>query len=291
MGHYEEISHAVLERLEFIELQLRFKGWVSRADLMSHFGVAEAAVTRDFKKYKEISNENMFLDHTYKRYAINKSGFKPVFNKTLDGYLAYIKSKGNPFGGELPIIESMEKISGTNLDVFSMLSVAINNSKTIKIKYRSLDNGLSEKYITPHSFFDTDIRMYVRCYDREKGKFLSLLVNRVVSVSDDDVIKIEKDKDSLGDELWNSFVELILVPHPNQNNVKNKECVEMDLGMSNGCKVIKVRCATGAFWLNRWNVDCSKNATMDGKKYQLFLKNREALDVLDSALIVNGFNE
>lgn len=291
MGNYEELSHAVLERLEFIELQLRFKGWVSRADLMSRFGVAEAAVTRDFKKYKEISNDNMFLNHTYKRYEINESEFTPVFNKTLDEYLFDIKSNKKTFGGDAPIIESMEKISGTEVNIFTTISRAINNKRTIKIEYRSLDNGLSEKYITPHSFFDTDLRMYVRCYDRKKGKFISLLVNRVVSVLEQDVIKTNEDKDINDDSLWNSYIDLILIPHPNPKNVNNKECVEMDLGMTNGCKVVKVRRATGAFWLNRWNVDCSKNATLLDKKYQLYLKNQEVLENLDSALIVNGYGK
>lgn len=288
--NHDEISYAVRERLQFIELQLLFKGWVSRFDLMAQFGVAEAAATRDFKKYKEISGDNMVLNHTYKRYEINANEFTPIFDRELDAYLVETKAVKNNFGRSEPLIESMENISGTNSKIFFELSRAITNNDAVKIKYRSLENGISEREIVPHAFFDTDLRMYVRCFDRKRSIFINLLVNRVVSVDSCKNQPLD-DEMSFNDYSWNSFVELELIPHPNKWNVKNKECVEMDLSMTDGVKVVRVRCATGAFWLNRWNVDCSSNASLSSKKYQLYLKNRSVLESLDSAFIVNGFDD
>ncbi|AJK18503.1 MULTISPECIES: WYL domain-containing protein [Gammaproteobacteria] len=289
MSSHEKLTHAVRERLEFIEMQLIFKGWVSRIDLMERFGVAEAAATRDFKNYKEIAENNMYLNHTVKRYEINKDGFNPFFKKTINDYIYDIKESSNNSGFRKGIIESMPKLSSPELSVFSCLSRAICNIKSVKIKYRSLDNGLSEKTISPHSFFDTDLRMYVRCFDKKRSKFIDLLVNRIVSVDDLSFHEIGENEAIEYDVDWNSFVDIKLSPHPNEFNVKNKECVEMDLNMISGERVVSVRKALVAYWLNRWNVDCSIGCNLKDKKYQLCLSNKDVLKNIENSFIAPGY--
>jgi len=291
MSNLNELTHAVQERLEFIEKQLIFKGWVSRADLMQRFGIAEAAATRDFKAYKDLTEDNMDLNHTVKRYEINKNRFKPLFDKSASMYISELKNEFFNKDSREKLIEPMEHISYLRMDVFSEISRAINNKTAIKIKYRSIESSLSERVIVPHSFFDTDIKMYVRCYDRKRLKFLDLMVNRVVSteVPLSEEMVISKEELATMDTNWNSFIELSIIPHPLKFDESSKASIEMDLDMNNGCKTVSVRKSLASYWLNRWDVDCSKNGILKSKKYQLYLKNNEVLDLVENNILAPGY--
>lgn len=67
------------ERLWYIEWLLMMRGWLSRIDLMDKFGIKGAAASRDIKRYKEQSDENLYLDHRVKRYVADLDKFKPVY--------------------------------------------------------------------------------------------------------------------------------------------------------------------------------------------------------------------
>ncbi|MCV3301326.1 WYL domain-containing protein [Pantoea ananatis] len=291
MNNLNELTHAVQERLEFIEKQLIFKGWVSRADLIRRFGIAEAAATRDFKAYKDLSGKNMDLNHTVKRYEINKNNFTPVFDKSPSMYINELKNDFFNESSKEKIIEPIEHISYLNMDVFSEMARAINNNGLVKIKYRSIESSLSERIIAPHSFFDTDIKMYVRAYDRKRLKFSDFMVNRVVDV---DIVPqgentINKNEMADMDVDWNSYVELCIVPHPLKFDERNKASIEMDLDMKNGCKIVSVRRSLASYWLNRWDVDCSSEGLLKSKKYQLFLKNNEVLNSIENSILAPGY--
>lgn len=291
MNSFEGLTHAVRERLEFIEKQLIFKGWISRADLIEQFGIAEAAATRDFKAYKELAPENMVLNHTVKKYEINLEGFCPVFDKSTTLYINELKNSFFEKKSPEKIIEPMDRISYLKFDIFSSVARAITNKEPIKIEYRSLENNLSERVVVPHAFFDTDIRMYVRCYDRKRSKFLDFMVNRIVSITalegEDRSVKINEKP--IYDNEWNEFIELTLIPHPKKFNEETKLCIEMDLDMQDGVKTVSVRKSLAPYWLNRWDVDCSKEGVLKSKKYQLYLFNHESLDHVENNFLAPGY--
>jgi len=291
MGNYEDLTHAVKERLEFIEAQLLFKGWVARADLINHFKIAEAAATRDFKTYKEIAPNNMYLNHTVKRYEILKESFSAYFGKTPTCYINEIKNQSYGKQAEMKLIEPMPKLSNINMDIFSEVARCINNTMPLKIKYRSMDNDLSERVVVPHCFFDTDIRMYMRAFDRKSGEFRDFLISRIIDAMPI-ILGEQKVKDSEMyhvDSQWNEYISLNIVPHPSIDNIKNKTCIEMDLDMIDGVRTVQVRKRLAPYWLNRWYVDCSKNGDMKGDKYQLYLKNHEVLNEVENAYLAPGF--
>jgi len=291
MANYEGLTHAVQERLEFIEIQLIFKGWVSRADLIQQFGIAEAAATRDFKTYKDIAPNNMYLNHTVKRYEINEGLFVPVFDKTPTTYINELKNNDFKLSGEHKLIEPMQRLSNLRMDTFSSISKAISNQFPIVIEYRSIENDLSKRVIIPHSFFDTDVRMYVRAYDRKSNEFRDFMVNRIIDVKpvSDVEMKVKEEESLLFDEQWNSFVELVIIPHPNSENIKNKACIEMDLDMKDGMRVVVVRKRLAPYWLNRWDVDCSVSGVLKGHQYQLYLSNNHALKDVSNAYLAPGY--
>ncbi|MEJ4046214.1 WYL domain-containing protein [Erwinia sp. SLM-02] len=293
MSNKDELTHAAQERLEFIERQLIFKGWVSRMDLTEQFGIGEAAATRDFKAYKELSVDNMVLNHTVKRYEINQADFKPVFEKSASIYISELKDSYFKNGSEKKLIEPMERISYLKMNIFSELSKFISNERPVSIRYRSLENDVSERVVIPHSFFDTDIRMYMRCFDRKRAKFSDFMVNRVIFASGDLVIDktVHEEEKPVHDKEWNNFIELILVPHKNNFTGNGKACVEMDLDMDEGKKIVSVRRSLAPYWLNRWDVDCSKDGVLDSKKFQLSLYNFDVLNDISNNFIAPGYGK
>jgi len=293
MSNKDELTHAAQERLEFIERQLIFKGWVSRMDLTEHFGIGEAAATRDFKSYKELSVDNMVLNHTVKRYEIKKDNFNPVFKKSATIYISELKESFFKNNNDRKIIEPMERISYLKMDSFAELAKSINNGRPVCIKYRSLENDVSERVVVPHSFFDTDIRMYMRCFDRKRSKFSDFMVNRVMSLSEDLVSDKVVHEEELPnrDREWNEFVELVLIPHKNNFTGNGKACVEMDLDMNEGKKVVSVRRSLAPYWLNRWDVDCSEDGILKSKKFQLSLCNFDVLNDISNNFIAPGYGK
>ena len=73
------INQAQRERLFHIDFRLYFLGTINRNDLVSRFGIKEAAATRDISLYKEWAPKNMEYDTKAKTY-IQREGFKPLFN-------------------------------------------------------------------------------------------------------------------------------------------------------------------------------------------------------------------
>ncbi|NXZ89513.1 WYL domain-containing protein [Serratia fonticola] len=139
----------------------------------------------------------------------------------------------------------------------------------VEIEYLSVESGVSRRVITPHSLFDDGLKIYIRAFDSNRKKFLSFSPSRITSS------KLLSSTPSMGeriedDESWNSFVDLEIVPHP---KIKVKETIEYEYKMVRGMLKIKVREATGGFFLRSWNVDCTLDAELTPKVYHLHLSN------------------
>lgn len=72
------ISQAQKERLFHIDFKLFFLGSVNRTDLVSRFGIKEAAASRDLSLYKELAPKNIEYDTKAKTY-IQRESFTPLF--------------------------------------------------------------------------------------------------------------------------------------------------------------------------------------------------------------------
>ena len=59
--------------------------------------------------------------------------------------------------------------------------------------------------------------------------------------------------------------------------------------MQNGVLSIDVRRAMAGYLLRRWNVDCTKHASLRTGEYQLWLKNHEVLANIDNLAIAPGY--
>lgn len=296
MKNINELPKNICERLEYIEFMLRFRGWISRSDLIENFGVSPAVATRDIRQYKNFAEGNLSLNQSSKKYEIDEASFNPLFN--FDIYTALSKIATDQISSAL----SMDKTNGVlcpprltlpKIDVLSIITRAISNGKLLVMKYRSIQNGLSDKKVIPLAIFDNGFHWYFRAYDVIKKGYRSYALTRVEPTSlaidktyNEDAAK----KIARADFQWNRMVTLELVPHPNKKNVEYPETIEHDFSMKNGCLVIQARAAVVGYWLHHWNVDCTEDHSLEGFNYQLWLRNHQTLYDVESREIAPGLS-
>ena len=82
------------------------------------------------------------------------------------------------------------------------------------------------------------------------------------------------------DEEWGRLISLEIVPHP--KNIKYATAIELDYAMEEGVLTLEVRAAMAGYLLRRWNVDCTKHASLRTGEYQLWLRNQQSLANTDN---------
>ena len=287
----QDLNKAILERLKFIEMTLRFRGWASRADLSKKFEISLPAATRDFRKYKDLCPDNTIFNEVEKRYEINSSGFIPKFSIGFNEAIGFIRNSVNSktIGfSEHDSIQSPPRLCEPSLDSLLKITRAILGAGVVNTEYFSVEHGFSKKKLAPHALVDNGLRWHVRAYDYEKGRFADFVLTRFKNIEETNE-KVSVNKSRAHDNQWNRIVRLELVPHPNKDNVNCPETLVYDFNMKNEMKVVEVRAAVAGYWLRRWNIDCSNDHSLQGKEYQLWLKNSAALYDVSNAFFAPGY--
>lgn len=282
------ISQAQRERLFHIDFKLYFLGSVNRTDLVSRFGIKEAAASRDLSLYKDLAPKNIEYDTKAKTY-IQRDGFAPLFEYSGSQTLAaLLHGFGDDFvGTQKPIVtcEAPTQLNYPNIQTLALITRAIHNSQVLKIQYRSLSSGLSEREVVPFALIDNGLRWHVRGYDRERNRFADFVVNRIEApqlINEE----VSEEQTKAADNQWNRIVELHIVPHP---NLKHPETIEAEYVMNSGLLNLSVRAALAGYVLRKWNVDCSKEHTLVGPEYHLWLKNTPTLYGVDNLSLAPGY--
>ncbi|GKW38753.1 transcriptional regulator [Pectobacterium carotovorum] len=283
-----DISQTQQERLFHIDFKLRFLGAVKRNDLVSRFGIKEAAATRDIALYKKLAPYNLIYDTKAKTY-IGTDQFQPLFHyqgsQALSA-LCYGLGDDHVVGSSsLITAESSTQLNLPNLDVLAEITKAIHQKKALNIGYRSLSSGLTQREIVPFALVDNGLRWHVRAYDRKRSRFTDFVINRIANPKLLST-KITKSETKESDIQWNRIVEMHIVPHP---NVQHPDTIEIEYGMTNGMLKILVRAAVAGYVLRHWNIDCSSGHELQGPEFHLWLKNTPTLYGVENLAIAPGY--
>ncbi|WP_374258749.1 WYL domain-containing protein [Aquabacterium sp.] len=284
-----DMTQSQRDRLAFVELRLRFIGEIRRQDLVARFGIQAAAATRDLGQYKELGPRNLDYDTKGKVYVRGK-WFRPVFDFPTERVLTWL-SQG--FGDGEPLrLRSLVACEGaalsTNLDLemLSVLTRAIHKKSAVEISYRALSSGLTTREIVPFALAENGQRWHVRGFDRRSGDFRDFVLTRIADARLlSGAVKEHETADQ--DIQWNRITELELVPHP--ANVQHPDTIEAEYGMTDGVLKIRARAAMAGYLLRRWNVDCTKDHSLKGGEYHLWLRNRQALYGVTNLVLAPGY--
>lgn len=283
-----QLTHNQRQRLSYLEFCLYFLGEVRRADMMARFECAPAVVTRDIALYRQLAPANLELDPSSKAYR-NLSTFEPLFEHRLEqvmlalmqGESYSIETLGNPLlPGDYPML-----LNRPAMPILGAISRAIRQRRLLKVRYHSASSGEQERVIVPHALVDSGLRWHVRTYDRLRGRFIDLVLTRMLAaeILDD---APQPHEHANHDEQWQRIVTLQLIPHP---RLPDPTIAALDYAMSDGVLTISARAANVGYLLRRWFVDCSMDASIDDPACRLWLSNTSSLTGLASAVLAPGF--
>ena len=283
-----DINQPQRERLCHIDFKLYFVGSINRTDLVSRFGIKEAAASRDLSLYKELAPKNIEYDTKAKTY-IQRETFAPLFEYSGSQTLAtLLHGFGDAFvNRQKPVIacEAPTQLNYPNIETLATITRAIYNNQALSIKYHSLTSGLSDRIIVPFALVDNGLRWHVRAYDRARQRFSDFVVNRIETPQLIEGATPEEQTKS-ADNQWNRIVDLHIVPHPLLSQPKT---IELEYGMENGMLKIQTRAALAGYVLRQWNVDCSKDHSLDGAEFHLWLKNTPTLYGVENLQLASGY--
>ena len=282
------VSQTQRERLFHIDFRLFFLGSVNRNDLVVRFGIKKAAASRDLSLYKELARKNTEYDTKAKTY-IPRENFMPLFDYSGSQILAALQHGfGDDFVGiDRPIIacEAPTQLNYPNTQILAYITRAIYNHQALKMKYRSLSSGLSEREVVPFALVDNGHRWHVRGFDRVHNRFADFVINRIEAPRFIDT-EIPEEQTKMADNQWNRIVELHIVPHP---ALQHPQTIEAEYAMENGCLNLSIRAALAGYVLRKWHVDCSKEHTLNGAEYHLWLRNTPTLYGVENLNLAPGY--
>lgn len=288
-NQFPQINPAQKKRLAHIDFRVNFLGSVGRNDLINRYDTKEAAATRDITEYKRLAPDNLDYDGVSKRYTRSER-FKPLFEFTSSQVLtALSQGLGEDFVGvqkQFVFCEAPAQLQKPSLQVLSELSRAIHQKRIVKIDYRSIESGVTSREIVPFVLVNNGLRWHVRAYDRRRSLFIDFVLTRI---SEPKIVsgEIEEHETKDADIQWNRIVELEITAHP---RLPYPETIEFDYGMENGYLKVNVRAAIAGYLMRLWNVDCSKNHSLDTPEIHLWLRNSAALYGVGNNFLAPGYD-
>lgn len=286
----EDLNHAQQQRLFYIEFRLWFLGSVSRANLLSRFGIAAAAATRDLTLYRDLAPANIEYDSRAKIYRC-AGNLSPLFKHDPAQVLSALShGLGDHFVGERqPLIRSELPIqlNYPDVEILSVISRAIYQERPVEIVYHSLSSGCSTRTAVPFALVDNGLRWHVRAYDRARESFLDFVITRIAGAKlhSGDIKDHERQS---ADDQWNRIVEMELVPHP---GLKHPDTIAFEYGMNDGVLKVKMRAALAGYVLRVWNIDCGDEPNTQDRSFQLWLRNPQSLYGVENLFLAPGLSD
>ena len=283
-----ELNPKINNRLLFIDFYANYHGKIGRSDLVSRFGISDAAASKDISEYIRLVPDNLTYNFKTKSHFASQS-FEPLFDHSVQQVLQ-ILSEGFVSSEErikkpLLVSEHTLDLSKPKLNVISQISRAISQKKIMNVTYWSLTSARTERQLAPFAIINSGLRWHVRAFCRRANEFRDFVLTRTekAQLTDEDRLEYESEE---FDEMWNRKISIELVPHP--FNIEYPEPIMMDYGMVDGCLKMEVRFAVAGYLFRHWNIDCSPDNSEHSRNFQLWLKNGNEIEGIETLVMAPG---
>jgi predicted DNA-binding transcriptional regulator YafY len=156
------------------------------------------------------------------------------------------------------------------VDLVAALTRAMYQRKQISATYASLENGASERILSPVALVHDGLRWHIRCFNHAKERFTDFNLARFHTVAEGGPSEKSIDQDPE----WTKEVAVILEPHP---KAEHPETIRFDYDMDGDTKTVTMSLCLVPYFLRHWHIDTTPKGTKNPKEHQLFLLNRQEL--------------
>lgn len=271
----------LLFRYRMIEIVTLWEGRLNTNHLIQSFGIGRQQASKDINTYlADIAPGNLIYDKKLKGYRPSDSFAPKLTSGHADEYL-HILSRSEDMAVTFTDLNmgfentTMVHPITRNISpkILRPLVQAIREKKRVDICYTSLKDGeQSEHIISPHTLVCTPLRWHVRAYCEQAGGYRDFVLSRIHGIPDINDHAIHGKR---GDELWNTKVNVEIVPDQRLNE-KQKTVIEKDYAMSNGTLSIKTNASLIRYVLDTYHIDIhTQKANPQGQ--QIVLRNFEEL--------------
>ena len=250
----------LLFRYRMIEIIALWEGRLTTSHLIKNFGIGRQQASKDINTYlTDIAPGNLIYDKQLKGYKPSNSFIPQVTKGHADEYL-HILSRNEDMTitfKELDMgFESVSMIRpitrNISPQVLRPLVQAIREKKRVDISYTSLKDGVEvERIISPHTLVCTPLRWHVRAYCEHARDYRDFVLSRIQGIPD---INGKTAYDKSADELWNTKVNIDIVPDPRLNE-KQKKVIAKDYAMSDGVLSIATNASLIRYVLDAYSID------------------------------------
>ncbi|NDU92474.1 MAG: WYL domain-containing protein [Ferrovum sp.] len=237
VSQIDRISFAQKQRLTFIESVAYWEGTVDRARVSETFQVSENHVTKDFRLYKEAFPGNLQYDESYRTYRPSKR-FKPYIGKgSAEEYLSILRMHAEQNNaatlplptGVIPADAVPQPKGLLKSEILNSITRAISSRSGLAIAYQSMSSDKPRaRKIWPHALVFGGTRWHARAYDEERGDYLDLVLQRVLSAKALTQKNLPADQQ---DKEWENMVSIEVVPKKSLTATQ-AEVVAQEFGMT-----------------------------------------------------------
>ena len=271
----------LLLRYRFIETLVLWEGRLTTRHLCDTFGIGRQQASKDINNYiREVGPGNLEYDKFLKGYKPTAT-FKPQVTEGLADEYLHLMARNNEL---MNVFESLS-LNVANAEVLSVpvrdvkpevlrpIMQAARQQKRLDVDYVSLNHPDREgRVIVPHTLVYTGLRWHVRAWCEKNGEYRDFVLSRFREIPD---IMDDSEHGADGDEQWNTFVDLCIVPDPRLSK-EQQEVVEADYGMNTGTLQVSTRARLVPYVLQLLHINANERAD-DPTAQQIILKTRDDL--------------
>jgi hypothetical protein len=230
-------------RFRIIEVFTLWEGQVNTMHLQNILKISRQTASYILQQYQKHHPDNLEYNASMKGY-VPTSVFTPCHSQgSIDEYNHILSQSLYP--EYVSIVETsfinmdapLRNISPT---LVQPIIRAIRNKLRLDIGYISLDHPEYEsRIIEPHSLVFEGVRWHVRAYCEKNQDYRDFVLSRF---NGEYAFKGPATHVAAHDELWNTWLDLIIEPDP-RFNPELRHIIEIDYQMENGQRIIPVRAA------------------------------------------------
>lgn len=246
---FDDLKHAQIARLEFLDRLFFWQGRANRSDLMDEFGISNPQAALDFKVFLERSGSNQLTyDKAAKRYVACADYQRLVGIPSSNELMGLLGQGSTGLFDSLPDLHRAQAIK-----VLVPLYRAMLAKRSVEIIYQSMTTDLPRSiWVLPVRFASDGLRAHLRAWSFEHQAYRDFIPARIDPAKS---FQNERMGDAVPfDEDWHSWAHITLKPHGRLGPAQ-QAAVRTEFGFTEDTLTVRVRKALAFYTTHRWGLD------------------------------------